>query len=340
MAASTSAEARVAVLHGGRSTERDVSLRSGAAILEHLRARSDGRGPREVVGVEVRPDGSWRVDGLPPLPPDQAVRSAVVDLWFLGLHGGEGEDGSVQALLAALGQAHTGTGTRGSAIAMDKSAALAVAARAGLDVPAGREVGPADLADRHALEALQAFAGPTGWFVKPVCGGSSVGAGPARDVEQLTERLRLVFELEARALVEEAVVGTEVSVGVLDLVGEEPRALPAVEIRPHEGRFFDYEEKYSESGAEELCPAESLSPLAQERLAVAAVRAHRALGAEAYSRVDFLVVDDRPVFLELNTLPGFTERSLLPQEAAVAGRDFRSLCLDLVDDGLARGPRR
>ncbi|MEX1023795.1 MAG: D-alanine--D-alanine ligase [Planctomycetota bacterium] len=328
---------RVAVLSGGRSTEREVSLVSGAAIGRALSAAGDGRGPARVVAVEIQPDGLWRVEGARPCGASEAIAKAAVDVWFLALHGGEGEDGRIQALLAASNAAHTGTGTRGSALAMDKSAARAGAARAGLRVPNGFEWRRGEALDTARSTAVR---GATGWFVKPVSGGSSVGAGPASSLDELERLGASAHEFDPLVLVEERLEGTEASVGVLELEGVDVCALPPIEIRPRKAHFFDYDEKYAPDGALELCPAESLSTAALGELQRAAVVAHRVLRAEGYSRSDFLVQGDDVVFLELNTLPGFTDRSLVPQEAAALGVDYRSLCLAIAADGLERGVRR
>jgi D-alanine-D-alanine ligase len=165
----------------------------------------------------------------------------------------------------------------------------------------------------------------------------------ARD-DELVPAVEAALAQGGDALVEAFVPGVEVSVGVLGNSGGELRALPPIEIRPAEGRFFDYQQKYDPAGARELCPAESLDPGDDRRLREAALLTHRVAGCDGYSRVDFIVParraaragDPRPVLLEVNTLPGLTPRSLLPQEAQVSGLDFRGLCLELLSLALSR----
>lgn len=325
----------VACLYGGQSSEREISLLSGAGIAEALEQVTDGRGPARTVRVEIDAEGAWRLDG-DAYEPTEAVRRAGADVWFLGLHGGDGEDGGTQAFLEQLAEAYTGSGPRASALAMNKFAATATVQRAGLSVPRGR------LARRESLDHLERFdaiRSSLGWFVKPNFGGSSVGAGLARDRTQLEARLTEALEFDEFVLVEEAIEGVEASVGVLDFVGSEPRSLPPVEIRPRESAFFDYEEKYSESGAIELCPPAAFDASICQSLERAALEAHRTLGLTAYSRSDFLVVDTEVIFLEANTLPGFTARSLVPNEARVEGISYRELCLAIAVDGHRRGRR-
>jgi len=332
------AACRVAVLMGGRSSEREVSLASGAEVLRALsravaQARLGG-----AFGVSLEPDGGWTVDTArsEALSALSRLRQEA-DVCFLALHGGEGEDGSLQGLLAGAGIAHTGSGVAASALCMDKQATRALARATGVRVARGRLV--ARWAAERA-ELLRELPSPTGWFVKPRHGGSSVATSalsPAADAAALAAALDLAQEGGDDALVEERIDGIEVSCGVLGNRGEEPRALPPVEIRPKPGRFFDYKEKYSADGAREVCPPETLSPEAVARVQHAAARMHALCGCDGYSRVDFIVAaGDEPVLLELNTLPGLTPRSLLPKEAAAVGMDYLELCLWIVGAVLRR----
>jgi D-alanine-D-alanine ligase len=326
----------VAVLSGGGSGEREVSLRSGAGILSALSEPSgpqDRRGPRRALGVEIEPGGLWRLDGEE-LAPERALAAlADVDVFFLGLHGGPGEDGTVQGLLESCGRHFTGSGVRASALCMDKLASRGVAEQAGLRVAPGVGFGSGAWS-RSGPALLDRLLGLSerGWVVKPRGGGSSVSTFVVGRAGELAGRVEAVLARGDDALVEAFVPGIEVSCGVLGNRGGPLRALAPIEIVPAEGRFFDYQQKYDEAGAREICPPERLGPAVVERLRELAALAHEVTGCDGYSRSDFIVPvqGEEPVFLELNTLPGLTDRSLLPQEAAAEGLDYRSLCLEIV----------
>jgi D-alanine-D-alanine ligase len=326
------ARTTVVVLYGGTSTEREVSLSSGRAVLAAL-APAAGV-PAALLGVEVRADGRWVV-GEQALPPARALGALPEDtLFFLGLHGGDGEDGTLQGFLRSARRRHTGSGVAASSLCMDKHLSRLCFAAAGLAVAPGALVRAADAAaPSAALLARLGSLGAAPWYVKPNRGGSSVATTRAAGEEQLDAGLRAASAGGSDVLVESHVAGLETTCGVIGNRGGPLRALPIVEIVPHEGRFFDYEEKYGEGGAREVCPPEHLTRAAQERLAGLALDAYRAAGCDGYARIDFIVPGDaascEPVVLEANTLPGFTPRSLLPQAAAAAGVDFRSLCLEL-----------
>lgn len=328
----------VVVLAGGRSSEREVSQKSAAAIEEALRATSRGSGmPASVSRVEIGTDGRWSGAGFLAHPDAWLARAPRESVFFLGLHGGEGENGTIQGLLSACGFAHTGSGVAASALCMDKHWTRLVLRDAGLSVAAGRKLGPDEWRNSRGglLSELASF-GSEGWSVKPNRGGSSVATfllGPGTDPCEAIER---VLATGDEALVEARIVGTEATCGVLGNARDELRALTPVEIVPHDGRFFDYEQKYSSAGADEFCPPRSMSEETVERLRELAVRAHRSAGCDGYSRTDFIVPRDargaagEPVVLEINTLPGMTDRSLLPKAAVVSGLDLGALCLEIL----------
>jgi D-alanine-D-alanine ligase len=334
------AQATVAVLLGGRSSEREVSLVSGDALVRALTpAAGDARGPRALVRVEIEADGRWRV-GERSLAPHEALAAlGAVDVFVLGLHGGEGEGGVLQGFLRASGKAFTGADVAASALCLDKTNARLVAEAHGLRTARAVALTPEGYAELRDVVLAELEGWADGWVAKPRHGGSSVGVRVVRDHADLAAALDAALAHGDDVLVEELVEGIEATVAVLGNPEQSLRVFPPVEIRPHAGRFFDYEEKYSAEGAVELCPPESLDAETCERLTERALRAYRALGCEGYARIDFLVpADGEPVFLEANTLPGFTPRSLFPLAAATAGLDFRSLCLELVR--LALEPRR
>jgi D-alanine-D-alanine ligase len=334
--------ARVVVLSGGSSGERAVSLRTAAAIAGALRVQ-DGRGPAEVRAVEIGTGGGWTIDGREESAAAFLARAPRDTVFFLGLHGGAGENGTIQGLLASSGFAHTGSGVAASALCMNKHWTRLVLQAAGLTTATARlvEAGEWGVARAAVLEELARF-GSDGWSVKPNCGGSSVSTFLLAADADPAAAIDAVLATGDAALVEARIRGVETTCGVLGNAAGAARALTPVEIVPHAGRFFDYEEKYSSAGADEHCPPRSLAATACERLRELALRAHRAAACDGYSRTDFIVPRDasgaarEPVVLEINTLPGMTDRSLLPQAAAAEGLDFRSLCLEILALALER----
>lgn len=282
---------RIVVLYGGESDEREVSLQSGMRVAAALRS----------VGHQVmRVD--HRMERLPAILSDLRAADAV----FLALHGGDGEDGTLQALLEQNGIFHyTGSDPRSAALAMEKAAAKICVAARGVPVARGEVLSP--------LASEPPFPFPV--VLKPVSGGSSVGLHFVR-----TQKEWRRIPAREGILCEELLPGREFTVGILN-----GAALPAVEIRPI-GGAYDYEHKYTVGASEELCPAPLDTPRAL-RLAKLALTAFAALGLRDYARIDFR--EDgmgNPRFLEANTLPGMTETSLLPLAAKAAGVEFTELC--------------
>lgn len=338
----------VAVLLGGRSPEHEVSLASGQAVLDGLaQCAGDPRAPRRLLPVEVGRDGRWRVEGEWSAPAAALARLPADTLVFVGLHGGEGEDGTLQGFLELAGFPYTGSGVAASALAMDKQRARVVTAAHGLAVAPARLVGEGEWRGprerQRVLDELSGLAGA--WYVKPDRGGSSVLTFHVEEALGLAPAIERVLAAGDEALVEAAVPGLEVTCAVLGNRGEDLRALPPVEIHPKPGRFFDYDEKYAEGGALEVCPPRTLAPARVAAVQEAALAAYRAVGCDGYARVDFIVAEPGreggppPVLLELNTLPGFTARSLLPLSARVAGIEFPELCLELCELALRRHAR-
>lgn len=301
---------RVLLIAGGWSGEREVSLAGGEKIRSALLALGH------------------QVDVLDPLHDfkDLPARAGACGFAFLNLHGSPGEDGLIQAMLDRAGCPYQGSGPAGSFLALHKAASKVLFARADIPTPAWA------LVPRGAASGLPASLSlPV--FVKPNMGGSSLGAGRVDRAEDLPAALAAVFALGEDALVEEMVEGLEVTCGILDQT-----PLPLILIRPGAGSpFFDYHSKYAQDGAEEICPA----PIPEDqaaRIRELALAAHRALGLAGYSRADFMLRDGQPWLLEVNTLPGMTRTSLLPQAAAQAGMDFEALIARLMELGLAARP--
>jgi len=307
---------RMILIAGGWSTEREVSLSGARGIEKALVALG-----HQVRGIDPALDFA----GIFP-----AAREA--DFAFLSLHGAPGEDGLIQAMLEEAGCPYQGAGPKASFLALNKAAAKALYAEAGLRTPAWRLYTgiPGEQQDFASVGL------PCPLFVKPNTGGSSLGMSRVAEPADFAPALAKVFALGQAALVETSVPGLELTCAVLD-----ERALPVILIRPRAGTvFFDYENKYAADGAEEICPAPVDAALTAEvqRMSVAA---HKALGIVGYSRSDFMVdADGQPYILETNTLPGMTPTSLLPRAAKVIGLDFAALVAELVRLGLAAHAHR
>lgn len=296
----------VAVLYGGWSAEREVSLVSGKAVAVALR----GRGHR-VELIDVGRDLDALLRALRPAP----------DVVFNALHGKGGEDGTIQGVLDMLGLPYTHSGVRPSAIAMSKPATKQVVGAVGIRTARGMVAPPDQVAERHLMEPP--------YVVKPAAEGSSVGVRIVRANDNVPP-IDLAAWGYGDALVEEYVPGRELTVGVMG-----DRALTVTEIA-HTHAFFDYDAKYTEGHAVHTLPAQVPDDVAAEAMRLALL-AHRTLGCRGISRTDFRWDDTRPgteglYFLEINTQPGFTPISLVPEQAKYVGVDFADLCEWLLED--------
>ncbi|MFZ0829418.1 MAG: D-alanine--D-alanine ligase [Verrucomicrobiia bacterium] len=291
------------VMLGGPSAEREVSLRSGAAVARALRSLG-----HTVHELDPR-DDAW---ALP----------AGTDAVFLALHGTYGEDGTVQRRLDELGALYTGCDAESSRIAFDKVMTKQRCLQAG--VPTAR----------HLVVDSGKTPWPTDWppplVVKPVRQGSSVGLQFVERLEDWPIALAEALKFDSEVLVEEKILGRETTVGILGA-----QALPVVEVRPKSGGY-DYQNKYTAGRTEYFCPADFDAAMTK-RIQAAALGAFRAIGGRDYARVDVMVgASGGPVVLEVNTLPGMTETSLLPKAAAAAGLDYAQLCQRMVELALTR----
>lgn len=331
---------KIAVLFGGDSMERDVSAASAAQVVPALRSRG-----HEVMAVDasrgrLRPaeEKQLLAGRVPRSPPARAAEPALpalhaapdlreVDVVFLAMHGGSGENGTVQALLDLAGVPYTGTGLLGSAIGMDKDVSKRLFLAAGVPTPAW-------LMAPVTAEAVAAELGfPV--IVKPNGQGSTVGLTLVAEAAALPGAVELAARFDHEIMVERYIAGRELTVGVL---GSE--ALAVGEIIPAEGVIFDYVAKYQAGAAEEIFPAD-LAPRDTQRIRELALQAHRALKLECYSRADFRMDADGGMWcLELNTLPGMTSGSLLPRSAAAVGIDFAELCERICMAAFDRHTRR
>ncbi|MEM7246298.1 MAG: D-alanine--D-alanine ligase [Acidobacteriota bacterium] len=349
----------VAVLMGGTSSEHDVSLASGLAVLravEELGHRAipcpittDGRWQPDVrpeapdlgrppTGRTSQPTGGWPAHAAAGLT---ALRDAGTDVVVLALHGAHGEDGLVQSLLRLEGLPFTGSDVLASALAMDKVQAKALYRSSGLPVARDAVVTREQLESDPELPARLADELGLPCVVKPVIGGSSVATLLVREASEVDAALKAALAEDRRALVEEAVLGRELTCAVLGGGREPSQALPPTEIRAHDGQWFDFEAKYTPGGCEEITPAPIDAELT-ERVQQLAVQAHELLGCEGVSRTDFMLGGpdgDRLIVLETNTIPGMTATSLLPQGAEAAGLSFSQLVQRLIDSALLRAGR-
>ena len=310
---------RIAVLRGGRSAEREVSLRSGAQVEQALKS-----GGHDVTGIDLD-RSSWDV-----------LRDGDFECVFNALHGRFGEDGTVQGMLELLGLAYTGSGVLASALCMDKARANAVMAGAGLHVPGFEELEIKEGVSPDTVERLvSAFGLPL--VIKPVREGSTIGLTIARDTDEAASGLALAARYDRRVLVQKFQAGTEITVGVL--ATPEVQVLPTLEI-VSENPVYDYDAKYTAGKSHHIIPAR-IPQAAREASSEAAGRAFTVLGCSSMGRVD-IIVDSAgtPWLLEVNTVPGLTELSLLPDAARAAGIEFADLCQRLVDHAVQRHRHR
>ncbi len=317
---SLKSQLRVGVLMGGPSSEHAISLKSGHGVVEALTGR--GWDVRELV-IPKELSAEQALDATTQLLEQQEIHVA-----FITLHGPFGEDGTVQQLCEGLQIPYTGSGVEASRLGLDKVASRRRFEQAGLIVPRWRllQSTAVDQIDR-CIEMLR-----FPLVVKPTNQGSSIGISIARHHAELLEAVECASQYDARLLLEEFVPGREVTVGVL---GDE--ALPIVEIKPHQG-FFDFTAKYTPGQTDYLAPAPLDNELAK-RVQQAGLTAHRVIGCRHFSRADLLLDrQQRPVVLEVNTIPGFTATSLLPKAAACVGIDYAALCERIIEMAVAASP--
>jgi len=342
---------KILVLAGGLSPERNVSLSSGSMVCQALRDRGhkvalvdlffgleDYEGEMEGLYDAPIPEQFKRGDRKAPdlaqvrasrkdkspsaIGPGVLELCAKADVVYLALHGTCGEDGRIQAALDLLGVPYTGSGYLSSAIAMDKDLTKQMVAHC-VTTPKWETV---TVTQENLEELTQRTQLPV--VVKPIASGSSIGVYIAYNREELSKALEASIQLGGRTVLEQYVKGREIQVAILD-----GKALPSIEIIPKEG-FYDYENKYQPGAAIEVCPAEIPTEW-EKAIGDAALRVFNTIGLAVYSRADFIVTEDgTPYFLEINTLPGMTPTSLVPQEAAAVGIDYGTLCETIIEKSL------
>lgn len=303
---------KVAVLAGGWSDEKDISMQSGTACANALR----GAGFKDVELLDVA-------------APDFVVRLAQggYDVAFVAMHGHYGEDGCIQGLLEILHMPYTFSGVLASALGTEKEVAKSVYKAAGIPVPDGVDVAPdTRLTDEQADELVARLGLPI--FVKPAANGSSFGVTRVTEASGLNDAIGKAGAQGDRVLLEACIKGTEITVPVIG--NDDPQALPIVEI-VFNSPFYDINAKYEPSSMHHVIPAR-IPEEAYRKAQEYAVAAHKALGCRGTSRSDFIVKEDgTPVILEINTIPGMTERSLIPDSARHAGIEFPELCKRFVE---------
>ena len=351
---------RVAVLMGGPSPERDVSLASGLQVLQAADPQQ-----YEILPYEITREGKWlprpdllllaapgsapQVGAVPEVAPstalvphriEEAVGDGAVDVAFIALHGPYGEDGTIQGLLELLGIPYTGSGVLASALAMDKVRSRQVGLANGLPFPPYMVVDGGAWPGNRA-EVVKQFTRELGFpcVVKPNAQGSSIGVTIVRGEHEFVPAVERALEFGEVVLVEAYLRGTELTCAILeDPKTGLPTPLPVIEIVPKR-EFFNYQAKYEAGASEEIVPARIPAAVTQKAQQMA-LRAHRALGCEGMSRVDMFAHEGEIMLLEVNTIPGLTPGSLLPKAAAAAGIDFPELVNRIIQGALRRERRR
>ena len=336
---------KVAVLMGGRSSEREISLRTGRGIAQALRDLGHDVAAVDAANGRLLPPGEEERATLPAEALEPAGEAALArpetlgnaDVVFIALHGSAGENGTLQALLDLAGRPYTGSGMLASALAMDKAMAKRIFEHEDIPTPRWTMIETEGLL--HALirtgvvpPPLQRLGMPL--VVKPNQEGSSVGLSIVQKPEELLPGINLASRYGREILVEEYVAGRELSVSVLG-----DRALPVVEILPRSG-LYDYESKYTAGRSEYFCPADLPEETAR-RVRELALRATKVLGCRGVSRVDFrLNGSNEALCLEVNTIPGMTPTSLVPMAAKAAGISYEQLVGRMLDLAITEAQRR
>lgn len=306
-------EISVALLAGGKSGEREISLVSGKAVYDALT------------------EAGFSVTQIDPADKKDLVKliEGSFDVAFLALHGKLGEDGTIQGMLEMIGLPYTGPNVWSSATAIDKAKTKAVYERVG--VPTPKSVLLLDPDEMEVQDIVERFG--TSCVIKAATEGSALGVYLCNSEQEIAQALQNVFEIDDKAIVETLIRGDEYTVGVLGT--QEPYALPVIQIIPI-NEFYDFESKYAEGGSKHVCPA-PLSDELTRRAQEIALLAHEGLECSGVSRTDLLLDEEGNFWaLETNTIPGMTPTSLLPDAANSIGMSFTDLCVTLLEDALER----
>lgn len=299
---------RVGVLMGGHSTERTISLKSGKAVAQALKEEG-----LELVALDIKTNDVCQNIRF--------IKDSGIDIAFIALHGRFGEDGGIQQVLEDLDIPYTGSGVMPSRLALDKIASRQIFQIHGLSVPRYKIIHKLSH-NKYPLLLVNGFRFPL--VVKPATHGSSIGLSIVDRRRELKRALDLAFSFDEYILVEEYLQGREITVGILNNM-----PLPVIEIKPKR-KFFDYQAKYKAGMTTYIVPA-IIKKEVSRRVKQHALLAHRFLGCEGFSRVDMILKEEQPYILEVNTIPGLTQASLLPKAARVIGLSFNQLCLRLLE---------
>jgi len=294
---------RIIVLKGGWSSEREISLRSGAAVEKGLKD----------AGFKV---SSFDIKNKKSL---EKLFKSKFDAAFLALHGSFGEDGGIQAFLEGMGVSYTGSGVLASALAMNKIFSKKIFEAENIPTPEYQILRRATFDVRRSTVVL-----PLPVVTKPSCEGSAIGVSIVKNKKELRSAIRLAFRYGDEILIEKYIEGREISVGILD---DQP--LPVIELKPKR-EFYDYQAKYKKGECEHIVPAQ-LSERLYKKAQELALRSYQALGCRDYSRVDMRAGEEGIYVLEVNTAPGMTEISLVPEAARAAGIEFKELVRNLIE---------
>ena len=311
--------ARIGVLMGGRSSERDISLKTGQAVYQALIRRG-----YDAVAIDV-------TDRL-----HRDLEDHKIAIAFLSLHGPGGEDGTVQGFLETLGIPYTGSGVRASAVGMHKAATKTLLAAHGIPLPPGTVVRGCDSPSLAKVLRQTKLKLPI--VIKPVSQGSTIGVTVVRRAGQWREALDLAHRYDPEVMVESYIPGHEAAVSILGTAAGSPKVLPAIEIVAPDG-FYDFSAKYQKGKTRYLCPA-PFPPKVVHHISELTRRTYEVLGCEGAARVDFRITPrGRPYVLEINTVPGMTETSLLPMAAAQVGMAYDDLVEQILQSALDRASR-
>lgn len=321
---------RIGVLMGGSSAEREISIRSGTSVFKAVKDRGYDAALIEIMSPKPNA-GTQHPDLIACRQSEvcEVLRNEKIDVAFLALHGGYGENGAIQGLLEVMDVPYTGSGVLASALAMDKEAAKKIFLYHGIPVPlfVTLQLPEKDSVFEIPPPGLVQFGLP--WVIKPSAEGSSIGVSIARNEASVRQAINEVSRFSERIIIEKYIEGREIQTGILN-----NKVLGSVEVRPRQG-FYSYEAKYTPGLTEYILPPE-IDPEALKEAEKTALLAHKALGCKGASRVD-LIIDSRgvPYVLEVNTIPGMTETSLLPKIAGLAGLDFIALIEEMLGDALS-----
>jgi len=305
---------KIGVLMGGASTEREISLKSGDAVYSALRDRN-----YNVIPLDLKTEIEREVISI--------IKKADISVAFIALHGRFGEDGTIQKILKKLKIPYTGSNQKASRISMDKLVSRRIFQRNNIAVPKFVVINKNRQYNlKVIIRKLKTFP----LVVKPITQGSSVGVSIVDNFGDLDKAVSLAFQFDSKIIVEEYIEGRELTVGIL-----EDNPLPVIEIVPGE-TFFNYRAKYKLKDTHYIVPAELASNI-YRRVQRVGLRAHRAINCRDFSRVDLILdIDNKPVVLEVNSIPGLTAKSLLPKAALASNIDFSELCLRLINLALCQ----